>query len=159
GDIQDRAAALLQHLRDCRANESERALHEYVERLIPNLIGGLVERRRVEQVARVVDQDVKAAESPDGGRHRFLQVWFVGHAALERQGLSALPLNVSDDALQLVLPPAGDRDLRAFSRKDLRNRFADTGPATGHNRYLVFESHGCALLSSLLCLIILLPSG
>src|SRR6266571_2711107 len=146
GDIQDRAASLLQHLGNRCANESERALHEHVKGLIPNVIGGLVEPRRVEQVARVVDQDVEASEGPDGGRHRFPHVWFVGHAALERQGLSAFPLNVSDDALQLVLPPAGDRDLRAFSRKDLRNRFADAGPATGYNRYLVFESHGCVLL-------------
>src|SRR6266849_3453416 len=55
-------------------------------------------------------------------------------------------LGEHDDARQLVLPPAGDRHLRTFSRKDLRNRFADAGPATGHNRYLVFESHGCVLL-------------
>src|SRR3989475_11161097 len=145
-DIQDRAAALLQHLGNCRANEAERALHEHVKGLIPNLIGGLVEPRRVKQVARVVDQDVETAEGPDSGRHCVLHVLFVGHAAWERQGLSAFPLNLSDDALQLVLPPAGDRNLRAFSRKDLRNRFADAGSATGHNRYLVFESHGCVLL-------------
>src|SRR5439155_8580771 len=100
----------------------------------------------VEQVARVVDQDVEAAEGPDGGRHRVLHVLFIGHAALERQGLSSFPLNVSDDALQLVLPPTGDRDLRTFPSKNHRNRFADAGPATGHNRYLVFESHGCVLL-------------
>src|SRR3989449_1124220 len=146
GDIQDRAASLLQHLGNCRANEAERALHEHVERLIPNVIGGLVEPPGMEQVARVVDENVEAAEGPDSGRHRLLHVLFVGHAARERQGLSALPLNLSDNALQLVLPPAGDRDLRTFSRKDLRNRFADAGPATGHNRYLVFESHGCVLL-------------
>src|SRR5256712_2673294 len=145
-DIQDRAAALLQHPGNRRANEAERALHEHVKGLIPNLIGGLVEPRRVKQVARVVDQDVETAEGPDSGRHCVLHVLFVGHAAWERQGLSAFPLNLSDDALQLVLPPAGDRHLRTFSRKDLRNRFADAGPATGHNRYLVFESHGCVLL-------------
>src|SRR2546425_92922 len=146
GDIQDRAASLLQHLGNCRANEAERALHEHVERLIPNVIGGLVEPPGMEQVARVVDENVEAAEGPDSGRHRLLHVLFVGHAARERQGLSALPLNLSDNALQLVLPPAGDRDLRTFPSKDLRNRFADAGPTTGHNRYLVFESHGCVLL-------------
>src|SRR3989442_892059 len=70
----------------------------------------------------------------------------VAATARESQGLSAFPLNVSDAALQLVLPPTGDRDLRAFSRKNLRNRFADARPATCHNRYLVFESHGCVLL-------------
>ena len=106
-----------------------------------------MERPRVEQVARVVDQDVEAAEGPDDGCHRLPHVWFIRHAAWESQGLSAFPLNVSDDALQLALPPAGDRDLRAFPSKDLRNRFADAGPATCHNRDLVFESHGCALLT------------
>src|SRR5207247_8052357 len=84
---------------------------------------------------------------PLAAPHGLLRFWCVGHAALAPQGLSAFPLNVSDAALQLVLPPAGDRNLRAFSRKDLRNRFADTCPATGHNRDLVFESHGCVLLS------------
>src|SRR3989442_892060 len=106
-------------------------------------------RRKDELEGGVRDIEGKGGQAlalPGSGRHRLPHVWLIGHAAWERQGLAAFPVHVFGDRVPLVLPPTGDRDLRAFSRKNLRNRFADARPATCHNRYLVFESHGCVLL-------------
>lgn len=110
-------------MRDCRADEPERAFHEHIECLIPYLIRRLVKRPGIEQVTCIVYEDVETAKRADRPIDRFLYIRFTRHASLKRQRMAAPVLNVFHNPLQFLFPPSRDRDLRALPRKGSRNRF------------------------------------
>src|SRR6185503_11117303 len=108
------APALLQHQRDRGPNESECPFQEQVERLVPNLVAGFMQRPSIEEVTRVVHKDVESPKCSDRGLHRFAYIRFIRHASLKRQGMTPLLPNVFDDPRYFLLPPTRDRNLRAL---------------------------------------------
>jgi hypothetical protein len=132
-------------VRDARLRHEERAarvdvLHEVVA-LHRQLLGAGDGDR-----ARVVDDDVDAAEPldrlRDGARHRLL----VADVAHDRQGLAARRLDRLgsgvDRALELGVRLGGlgdQRDVRAIAGGALRDREADAAARAGDEHGLAFE--------------------
>src|SRR6185437_3392423 len=63
--VDDDAAAILAHPAEYRLSAAERALEMHPDDLVPGGFAGLG-KGLVKQDARIVDQDVGAAETPDG---------------------------------------------------------------------------------------------
>src|SRR6185503_3470170 len=110
------------------------------------LVGRLVERSGIEQVAGIVHKDVETATLSDCGIHGLSDIRIICDASLKRQCMAAVLFDVFDDPLQFLFPATCNRDRGAFPRKDFGNRFSNTGSSTRHNGNFLFESHGAPSL-------------
>ena len=114
-----------------------------VDQARPLLVGELEERHdRLD--ARVVDEDVEAAELfPRLVDHR-LDVGALRDVAFDGDRLAALGLNPFDDVFgRLRAFDVVHGDVRAFFGEDFGDAAADAAARTSDERFLTFESHSC----------------
>ncbi len=111
------------------------------EHLLPPVVAHLVDRR-VERVARVVDDDVDLPEGVDRGLDELVRGAVGGEVA-------AVDGRVARDLARRLLRHVGvevvDQDLGALAAEQLRRRAADAARRAGDDRHLVVEDSHCAL--------------
>jgi hypothetical protein len=81
--------------------------------------------------ARVVHEDVEAAEPLHGLRHGVLRLGLVGDVGLEDQGRATCALGARGEVLQAV-PAAGDEGDGRLPGEGQRGGLADAGAHAGH---------------------------
>jgi hypothetical protein len=98
-------------------------------------------RAALGNAARVVHQDVEAAEDLERGIDQARDVRRLEHVAraLDR-GAAGLP-DLRRHLLERLRAAAGQRELRAFSSEHERDGPAETGARAGHDGHFVLETH------------------
>ena len=85
--------------------------------------------------ARVVDQDVDAAERPHGLRNDRLPLFFVGDVQAKGHGLATRLANLPHDLLCEIGIDIGHHDLRAGFRQESSTAGADAARRASHERH------------------------
>jgi hypothetical protein len=94
--------------------------------------------------ACVVEEDVEAAETLDGGADHPGNVVLIGNVGQDRDGMPAGPFDLICDVLGAALFPVGYNDVRPLAGEEQRRRPADPGGTAGDDRCLPVESaHRC----------------
>ena len=138
----DRAAALLQHVRDGVLCRQHRAGQVGREGLVPEIERHVGDRGILEHrpgLRRVAVQDIEPAEGFDGAGNARRDRVFAGHVHDDRQSPAARRLDLGDHAVQLGCGAPGDRHRGTPRRKHLGRGAADAATATGDHRDLALE--------------------
>ncbi|CAM2161002.1 hypothetical protein PT2222_90220 [Paraburkholderia tropica] len=141
GDVDERAAAALAKMRHERAHAPVEAFHvdgeNAVEFRFADLHHGLVAMRG----ARVIDDDLHAAEAADGGVAQRVPVGFARDVALHGDRLAARVRDLTRDALCGLGVQIVDDDMGAFARIGFGDAFAESRTGARHDGRLACESH------------------
>ena len=135
-DVDDPASALPDHDPKRLAADQEDAAEIDADQPVEVRRRGL-EKRLLDQDARIVDQDVEAAEAGDDGLHHSQHLAFVGHVGLHGERLAPLSCNLGDHRFgRLRRRPIRQRNLRALRRERRGDRPPDTARPAGHKSAL-----------------------
>jgi hypothetical protein len=124
--------ALGDHRPDRLAADEERAASHHVVLHVPVGDGGLEQRLR-DREARVVHDEVDAAEGQDGRPDRRRDLCLVGDVRADTDG-DVRPADLGRHGPRGVLRDVGDDDARPLGRETVRDGLADARTAAGHER-------------------------
>src|SRR5262249_38445944 len=141
GHVDDLAGALADHHAPDGLREEEHAGQVRRDHCVPFATRQVLERR-ADAIAGVIDQNVDAAERPQGLRDRVVHLPRVADVA--RDGQRAAPLGAHEvgDRLQRVLTATAHRHVRADPGELDRDRAADPLARPGHDRDAIAKRVG-----------------
>ena len=145
-DVDDPPApALRHHLPGHGLQREQQALHVDGKDGVVAFLGDLEDGGEIEGRG-VVDEDIDAADQPDGFADEMVDRGHVGDLERDRDGAVA---ELVGQRAGLRSQPVGDDDPRAFGGIAPADGGADAAGAAGHDRHLVPELHavlpGCRL--------------
>src|SRR5829696_8357261 len=139
-DIDDHPASALAHQGDGSAASREDGLDIRGDLLIEKLIRGLLDAIARNEVARVVDEDVQAAEGLSGFANEALGDAAFCKVALEQHGPATCLLDIAGNCRRLAsASPIMDRDMSAATTERASDRRADPAARARNEARLLLQ--------------------
>ena len=139
GDIDDHAAAVLEHMGDNGLHGVERALEIQVERALQQIVGDVEEFRARQRGAGRIEQKIDAAEAVDGEVHHVVDGGALGDVDSERQRLAADLVDLLGGLFDAFFVDVGAHHIGALAGENQRGRPSDAAGGAGDDDGLAVE--------------------